>query len=118
MDDASARGQTTYEEGEVPVRLLITGTRPYAEGGAVDVLVVDGTIARIEPTGTWTPGPDEAVDETIEASGTVLLPGLVDLHTHLREPGREDAETVRSGSEAAARGGYTAVFAMANTAPV
>lgn len=54
----------------------------------------------------------------IDADGLVALPGLVDLHTHLREPGREDAETIRSGSTAAARGGFTAVLAMANTAPV
>ncbi len=51
-------------------------------------------------------------------AGAVLLPGLVDLHTHLREPGREDAETVETGSAAAALGGYTAVFAMPNTDPV
>ena len=50
--------------------------------------------------------------------GLVALPGLVDLHTHLREPGREDAETVETGSRAAALGGYTAVHAMANTEPV
>ena len=54
----------------------------------------------------------------LDASGLVALPGLVDLHTHLREPGREDAETVDTGSQAAALGGYTAVFAMANTFPV
>ena len=53
----------------------------------------------------------------IDGAGGVLLPGLVDLHTHLREPGREDAETVSSGSAAAALGGYTAVFAMPNTDP-
>ncbi|MCM3599092.1 amidohydrolase family protein, partial [Metabacillus idriensis] len=51
-------------------------------------------------------------------SGLIALPGLVDMHTHLREPGREDAETVESGTRAAARGGYTAVFAMANSNPV
>jgi dihydroorotase len=56
--------------------------------------------------------------EIIDADGLVALPGLVDLHTHLREPGREDAETVETGSRAAALGGYTAVFAMANTSPV
>ncbi|MGI8577533.1 MAG: dihydroorotase [Nocardioidaceae bacterium] len=55
---------------------------------------------------------------TVDADGLVALPGLVDLHTHLREPGREDAETVMSGSRAAARGGFTAVHAMANTDPV
>jgi dihydroorotase len=56
--------------------------------------------------------------EVIRADGLIALPGLVDLHTHLREPGREDAETVDSGSRAAALGGYTAVCAMANTSPV
>jgi dihydroorotase len=54
----------------------------------------------------------------IDADGLVALPGLVDIHTHLREPGREDAETVSSGSAAAAAGGFTAVLAMANTNPV
>jgi len=56
--------------------------------------------------------------ETIDATGLIALPGLVDLHTHLREPGREDAETVESGTSAAALGGFTAVHAMANTDPV
>jgi dihydroorotase len=56
--------------------------------------------------------------EVIDADGLVALPGLVDLHTHLREPGREDAETILTGSQAAALGGYTAVLAMANTSPV
>ncbi|CAB4946048.1 unannotated protein [freshwater metagenome] len=60
--------------------------------------------------------PDGA--EVIDADGLVALPGLVDLHTHLREPGREDAETVLTGSQAAALGGYTAILAMANTSPV
>ncbi|MET0417559.1 MAG: dihydroorotase [Actinoplanes sp.] len=60
----------------------------------------------------------DASPEVIDAAGLVALPGLVDLHTHLREPGREDAETVETGSRAAALGGYTAVFAMANTSPV
>ena len=54
----------------------------------------------------------------LDATGLVALPGLVDLHTHLREPGREDAETVQTGTEAAALGGFTAVHAMANTDPV
>ena len=88
--------------------------RPYGED-AVDVVVRDGVIAAIEPVGT---GSVSSADEVIEGDGAVLLPGLVDLHTHLREPGREDAETVESGSAAAALGGYTAVFAMPNTDPV
>jgi len=57
-------------------------------------------------------------ERVVDTQGLVALPGLVDLHTHLREPGREDAETVLSGSTAAALGGYTAVCAMANTSPV
>src|ERR1700761_7418566 len=55
---------------------------------------------------------------TIDAAGLTALPGLVDLHTHLREPGFEQSETVLTGTRAAAAGGYTAVFAMANTSPV
>jgi len=60
----------------------------------------------------------DAGETVIEADGLIALPGLVDLHTHLREPGREDAETVLTGTRAAARGGFTAVHAMANTFPV
>src|SRR4051812_7018096 len=56
--------------------------------------------------------------EVLAAGGLIALPGLVDLHTHLREPGREDAETVETGTLAAALGGFTAVHAMANTEPV
>jgi dihydroorotase len=76
-----------------------------------------------EPTTLFVAG-DELVDErpanaqVIDADGLIALPGLVDLHTHLREPGREDAETVETGTRAAALGGFTAVHAMANTDPV
>ncbi|GAA1221252.1 dihydroorotase [Prauserella alba] len=95
--------------------LLITGARLYGEGDPVDVLVADGVIAEIgERAAVRAPSSAEVLD----AAGQVLLPGLVDLHTHLREPGREDTETIESGSRAAALGGYTAVFAMANTDPV
>jgi dihydroorotase len=90
---------------------LIKGARPYG-GDAVDILVENGTIAAIGESLSVTGA------EVIEAGGLVALPGLVDLHTHLREPGREDAETVETGSRAAALGGFTAVHAMANTDPV
>ena len=81
-------------------------------GTPTDLLLEDGVIARI--------GDGLAADgaEIVDATGLIALPGLVDLHTHLREPGREDAETVETGTRAAALGGFTAVHAMANTEPV
>ena len=93
--------------------VLIKGVRLYGAGDPVDVLIADGQIARIE-AGIGS----EAADTEIDATGQILLPGFVDLHTHLREPGREYAEDIETGSAAAALGGYTAVFAMANTDPV
>ncbi|WP_116101124.1 dihydroorotase [Amycolatopsis thermalba] len=95
-------------------QVLIKGARLYGEGDPADVLVANGTISRID-TAIGSVSEDA---EVIEADGQVLLPGFVDLHTHLREPGREDTETIETGSAAAALGGYTAVFAMANTDPV
>ncbi|MEU3269456.1 dihydroorotase [Saccharomonospora sp. NPDC006951] len=95
--------------------VVIRGALRYGEGDPVDVLIADGVIAAIGAPGSIDAG-DAA--EVIDADGMVLLPGFVDLHTHLREPGREDTETIESGSAAAALGGYTAVFAMANTDPV
>ena len=98
--------------------LLLRRVRLYGEGEPVDVLARDGVIARI---GNDLSGDDAAADKSVTTThdfdGAVLLPGFVDLHTHLREPGREDTETIASGSAAAALGGYTAVFAMANTQP-
>jgi len=91
--------------------ILIKGARILDEE-STDVLVADG---RIRDIGSGLSAGDA---EVLDAYGLVLLPGLVDLHTHLREPGREDAETVESGTAAAAIGGYTAVHAMANTDPV
>lgn len=93
--------------------VLIRGVRRYGEGEQVDVLVSDGQIAQI---GTGLSVSNDC--EVIDAPGQVLLPGFVDLHTHLREPGREYTEDIETGSVAAALGGYTAVFAMANTEPV
>ena len=99
---APARGQ-----------LLLKGVRPYGEGEDVDVLIEDGVIAEIGENLTAEDGV-----EVLEFDSLVLLPGLVDIHVHLREPSREDTETLATGSAAAARGGFTAVFTMANTAPV
>lgn len=95
--------------------VLIRGVRLYGEGDQVDVLVADGQIVEIGP-GIGSEVPADA--EVIDAANHILLPGFVDLHTHLREPGREYAEDIETGSAAAALGGYTAVFAMANTDPV
>ncbi|ERS41317.1 MULTISPECIES: dihydroorotase [Corynebacterium] len=93
--------------------LLIKNIRLYGEGEPTNVLIRGGVIDSI--------GPEVQADgaaETIDGGGNVLLPGLVDMHVHLREPGREDTETIESGSKAAAKGGFTAVFTMANTTPV
>ena len=92
--------------------VLLKGVLLYGEEPATDVLVVGSQISAI--------GSDiDAGDaEVVDANGQILLPGFVDMHTHLREPGREDTETIETGSAAAALGGYTAVFAMANTQPV
>ena len=62
-------------------------------------------------------GTPSAADEIVDIAGCVVMPGFVDLHTHLREPGKEEAETIRTGSRAGARGGYTALVAMPNTNP-
>ena len=92
-------------------KTLITSARVLGDEEQ-DVLLDGETIAEVG-TGLEAPGA-----EVVDAAGAVLLPGLVDLHTHLREPGREDSETVLTGTRAAASGGYTAVHAMANTFPV
>jgi dihydroorotase len=95
------------------MNLLIKGA-DLIGAGRQDVLIRDGVITAI---GTLEAGT-QTIDQTIKADGLIALPGLVDIHTHLREPGREDAETVASGSAAAAIGGFTAILAMANTTPV
>jgi dihydroorotase len=90
---------------------LLTGAT-LADGERGDLLLDGGTVADV---GT---GVSAAGATRIDADGLLVLPGLVDLHTHLREPGGEGSETVLTGSRAAAAGGYTAVSAMANTSPV
>jgi dihydroorotase len=103
-------------------RILITGSTlfsgsasPSADGfsaDTTDILIEDGLIADIGPH------LDAGGARKIDADGLIALPGLVDLHTHLREPGFEQSETVLTGTRAAAAGGFTTVFAMANTSPV
>ena len=99
-------------------RVVIREVRPLA-GEAVDIVIDGRVISDVVPAGC---APLQSEDATptavLEAANLIALPGLVDLHTHLREPGREDAETVESGTRAAALGGFTCVHAMANTEPV
>src|SRR5690606_14306504 len=96
-------------------------TRYLLRGGALlgadrtDLLLADGLIQALGAEASREAGPGTQI---VDAEGLVVLPGLVDLHTHLREPGREDAETITTGTRAAALGGFTAVHAMANTSPV
>jgi dihydroorotase len=96
------------------MNVLITNARvvdPSQELDAtLDLLVEDGQIARVDKR-------IKANVETIDGKGLILVPGLIDLHTHLREPGQEHKETIASGTRAAVAGGYTAVCAMANTLP-
>ncbi|MCW2524017.1 MAG: dihydroorotase [Frankiales bacterium] len=119
MSVPSPNDDDSYGRRRPRKTVLLRGVRPLG-GEKVDVLLRDGLIAEL--------GPDLAVDlaandvEVIDghtASGSaILLPAFVDLHTHLREPGREDTETIASGSAAAALGGFGCVHAMANTTPV
>lgn len=78
----------------------------------VDIEIDNGLIKSLKKSN------GKSANGGVDAAGKLLIPGLVDLHTHLREPGREDSETVKTGSEAAVAGGYTAISAMANTNPV
>jgi dihydroorotase len=93
------------------VSIVLKGGRLVGPEGerVADVRIEDGRVAEI--------GAGLTADVALDASGCVVSPGFVDLHTHLREPGREEAETIETGSRAAARGGYTAVVAMPNTDP-
>jgi len=95
----------------VTASIVIKGGRVLDQTGerVADVVVEGGRIAAI--------GPDLSGSTTIDAGGCVVAPGLVDVHTHLRQPGREEAETVQTGGRAAALGGYTCIVAMPNTEP-
>ena len=91
--------------------IVITGVSLYGEETA-DLVIAKGQIASLSKSDA----PSGAT--TVDGKGLVALPGLVDPHPHLREPGKEDAETIETGSRAAVAGGYVAVHAMANTTPV
>lgn len=94
--------------------LVITGGRVIDQEGERPADVAVGAEGRILAVG---PSIEPGGARVLDATGCIVAPGLVDLHTHLREPGREEAETVESGSRAAALGGFTAVVAMPNTEP-
>ena len=114
MTQATSAGA---DSDQVDPPLLITAATLLGEQQA-DIFIADG---RIEALGGAAAAAAERADcrvLTIDGEGLVALPGMVDLHTHLREPGREDAETVETGGRAAALGGFTAVHAMANSSPV
>jgi len=96
--------------------LVLTGGRVVDPSQDIDeprdVLVVGGRVEAVEPEIS---GPDDALN--IDVSGLVVAPGLIDVHVHLREPGGEHKETIRSGAQAAAAGGFTTIWAMPNTDP-
>ena len=98
------------------MKLIIKNGRVIDPGNKVnavlDILIEGGKVAKIGP------GFSPRAASVIDAKGKTVVPGLVDMHTHLREPGREDKETLLSGSRAAVKGGFTAVCCMANTSPV
>ena len=101
-------------------RLLLTGGRVLDPAtsidGVYDIFVIGGRIASIKPSEKEPPVGEGW--EIIDCRGLLVIPGLVDLHTHLREPGEEYKETIKTGTEAAAAGGVTSVLCMANTKPV
>ena len=106
MSDLLIVGAALWSDPDADARVA------HRPGERADVLIRDGVIAEIGNLSAPAGVP------RLDADGLALLPGLVDLHTHLREPGREDAETIASGSAAAAAGGFTAILALANTDPV
>ncbi len=101
------------------VRILIRNGRVIdpstGRDGVADILVEGGRIERIGPNLTADPGRPSA--DVVDATDKVVIPGMIDMHTHLREPGREDEETIETGTRAAIRGGFTSVCCMANTDP-
>ena len=86
--------------------------RRISSDGPADILIRDGKIAAIGPK------LKESAEETIDARGLIVTPGLIDMHVHLREPGQAHKETIATGTAAAAAGGFTSVCTMPNTSPV
>lgn len=114
----SSVGELRDDEVAPPRSLMLTGVRPYG-GERTDVLIRAGQISALVAVSSGVRvGEDIADCRIIAADDLIMLPGLVDLHTHLREPGQEASETIGTGSRAAAAGGYSDIFAMANTTPV
>ena len=108
------------------MRIEIQGGRVIDPGNLdtmADITIEHGKIVKISRIGkTAIPPPESGIADresrTIDATGQIVCPGLIDMHVHLREPGHEHKETIATGSRAAARGGFTAVCAMPNTNPV
>lgn len=104
-----------FQISKSKTKIAIRGGRIIDPGNGIDKLadlqITDGIISHVGAA-------DVKCDEVIDAKGLIVTPGLCDMHVHLREPGREDEETVESGSKAAAAGGFTAVACMPNTQPV
>ncbi|MBS0012859.1 MAG: amidohydrolase family protein, partial [Desulfobacterales bacterium] len=103
------------------MQMWIKGGRVLDPGefdGPADILVEDGRIARVQPAGQGNEADSPADAEIIDARDLLVVPGLVDMHVHLRQPGHEYKETIETGTRAAAAGGFTAVCCMPNTSPV
>lgn len=104
---------TTITNGHIVDELHPTGRVRGELGATFDVRIDNGRVSHVVPAGTALPASEHILD----ATGCVVSPGFVDLHVHLREPGREESETIETGSRAAALGGFTAIVAMPNTEP-
>jgi dihydroorotase len=104
------------------MRILIEGGRVIDPANQrdeiLDVVLQDTRIVELQPSGPKDARRRAEFDRVLDARGKVVCPGFVDLHVHLREPGREDIETIATGTQAAARGGFTTVCCMPNTTPV
>src|ERR671910_121803 len=86
-------------------------TLRIANGRVVDLWLADGRVLGVGPQ------PDRRADQTLDASGKIVSPGWIDMHVHLREPGREEDETIATGTASALAGGVTSVACMPNTEP-